>query len=96
MQRSRSRQTVLEQLIEHALAAIRDDDEAQWLQLILRRGFVGFENMPESQLHKELELRGLTGRASPDEEPEPDEIEDDWDVRREVGGLWPGGTPEPA
>lgn len=92
MQETLNRGIVLEQLVAHALEAIREDDNDEWLRLILRRGFVGFENMSEPQLRKELEMRGLRPHKLAEEDAAFEEdadgdAEDGWELRRELGGL---------
>lgn len=87
MQDTIDRRAALDQLIAHAIEAIREDGGADWLRLMLRRGFVGFENMPENQLRKELELRGLRAPALAEEAVFDSDADDDWEMQRELGGL---------
>jgi hypothetical protein len=81
------RQAAVEQLIAHALDAIRSDPEEGWLRLVLRKGFAGFENMSEAQLARELQLRGLQAPAeTSDDDPATleDDFSDDWDLSRDL------------
>lgn len=76
------KQAILDQLVSHAEQSIREDvPGSDWLAHILRKGFVGFENMQEPQLRRELELRGL---SAPNE---PDELEDDVGDDPDIGEL---------
>jgi hypothetical protein len=79
------RPAALEQLTMHALRALRDDEHAQWLRLILLRGFIGFENMPDGQLRHELELRGLLPQELLHD---PDEYDEDPGDGLDTAGLW--------
>jgi hypothetical protein len=73
------RAAAVSRLLTHALQSIRHADESDWLRLILRRGFIGFEKMTDAQLLRELELRELV--------PPPPEFESDFD-EEEAEDRW--------
>lgn len=90
------RQAALEQLIAQALDTIRADADDGWLRLILRRGFAGFENMTETQLARELQLRGLQPpiETGDDAVTLEDDFSDDWDLSHDLPGLPTGMAPD--
>jgi hypothetical protein len=74
------RAAAVSQLLTHALQSIGAPGESDWLRLILRRGFVGFERMTDAQLLRELELRELL--------PPPLEVEGDADEDMIAEDRW--------
>jgi hypothetical protein len=62
MERSRfGREAAINQLIEHTLESIHQDPDGQILRAMVRRGFLGFEELTDSRLEAELRSRGLSG-----------------------------------
>jgi hypothetical protein len=70
------RSAAVSRLLTRLLGAAEQPAEIEWLRLVLRRGFVGFDNMTDAQLRRELELRELSvpalalGEAFDDEDDE--------------------------
>jgi hypothetical protein len=85
-----NRELIIQKLIESKVDYITRHGCGIWLHDILERGFVGFANMPDEQLLREMRQRGIKCEMDntpwpldedDDEDPEP---EDD-DVRRLIG-----------
>jgi hypothetical protein len=97
-QETLDRPAALARLIAHDVESIRLDADDEWLQLILRKGFIGFENMPETQLLRELHLRGLQPPAVDLDEDLAldDESSADWDPPLDLLGRVGGPAPDAA
>jgi hypothetical protein len=62
------RTSMVERLVTHTAAAVSSDPDGEWLRFILKRGFIGYEHMSETQLRNELERCGLIEMAFDDGE----------------------------
>jgi hypothetical protein len=70
-QREITREEKLERLVDHLMDEIRQDSTDTVLRSIVRRGFMGFQNMSEARLDSELRLRGPTSAP-----PERQQVDD--------------------
>jgi hypothetical protein len=88
------RAAAVSQLLAHALQSIGNPGESDWLRLILRRGFVGFEKMTDAQLLRELELRELLPPPLEAESDFEEEAAEDRWSQAALPGARGGGLPE--
>jgi hypothetical protein len=84
------RAAAVSRLLAHLLGAAERPAESEWLKLVLRRGFVGFDNMTDAQLRRELELRELSVPALALDEALDDEDDEPWADAALVIGRRPG------
>jgi hypothetical protein len=85
-----NRELIIQKLIESRVDYITRHGCGIWLHEILERGFIGFANMPDAQLAREMRQRGIKCEIEnkpwpvdeDDDDPESEEDEEDDDVRR--------------
>ena len=86
-QHETTREDKLERLVDHLIDEIRQDSTDTVLRSIVRRGFMGFQNMSDARLDSELRLRGLTSGLP--EQQEPDDVAED--MAQDINDLRPMG-----
>jgi hypothetical protein len=72
------RTAAVSRLLAQLLGAAERPAESEWLRLVLRRGFIGFDNMTDAQLRRELELRELSVPALAEDEAFAEEDDERW------------------
>jgi hypothetical protein len=75
-----TRQYMIDSLVGFSLSAALQDPDAEWLREIFANGFVGFSNMSDRELLREMQFRDLAGYpGGPEaiEDAEPEEEDDD-------------------
>jgi len=88
-----NRESIIQKLIENRVDNIARHGCGIWLHEILERGFIGFANMSDAELSREMRHRGIKCEIEnkpwpvdeDDDDPEPEEDEEDDDVRRLIG-----------
>jgi hypothetical protein len=90
-----NRELIIQKLIESKVDYITRHGCGIWLHDILERGFIGFGNMPDEQLLREMRQRGIRCEMEnkpwpvdeDDDDCEADDDEEDGDVRRLRAGC---------
>lgn len=85
-----NKEIIIQKLIESQIDYITRHGCGLWLHNILERGFVGFGNMSEEQLLREMRQRGIKDEFDNkpwpvDEDDDDDAEQEDEDVRKLIG-----------